>query len=243
MIRNSTNDLSIRPKMSRKARMATILGSIIAVVVSLYFAYSSGIKSGNKMLDRDAVMIEQLNGTIIDLKQNLSKAEEDKIFAQRQKQIQEEAYKQISKAYSNSEQKNRILGSRLDFYRSIISPENEQSGPAIQSLEHSFEEGTLSFDVTLVQAIKHKTEVRGRLKVVLYDNDEVVGQWPLSSSRSINYQYFERISGSIDVSGLAESAKIKVELNLSGNDKLERWFPVSDAERELDSAIELKSAT
>jgi len=89
MIRNSTNDLSIRPKMSRKARMATILGSIIAVVVSLYFAYSSGIKSGNKMLDRDAVMIEQLNGTITDLKQNLSKAEEDKIFAQRQKQIQE----------------------------------------------------------------------------------------------------------------------------------------------------------
>ncbi len=243
MIRNSTNDLSIRPKMSRKARMATILGSIIAIVVSLYFAYSSGIKSGNKMLDRDAVMIEQLNGTITDLKQNLSKAEEDKIFAQRQKQIQEEAYKQISKAYSNSEQKNRILGSRLDFYRSIISPENEQSGPAIQSLEHSFEEGTLSFDVTLVQAIKHKTEVRGRLKVVLYDNDEVVGQWPLSSSRSINYQYFERISGSIDVSGLAESAKIKVELNLSGNDKLERWFPVSDVERELDSAIELKSAT
>jgi len=33
----------------------------------------------------------------------------------------------------------------------------------------------LSFDVTLVQAIKHKTEVRGRLKVVLYDNDEIVG--------------------------------------------------------------------
>ena len=241
MIRNSTNDLSIRPKMSRKARMAIILGSILAVVASLYFAYYSGIKSGNKMLDRDATMIDKLQGTITGLKDDLSKAEEDKIFAQRQKQIQEEAYKQISKAYSNSEQKNRILGSRLDFYRSIISPENEQSGPAIQSLEHRFEEGTLSFDVTLVQAIKHKTEVRGRLRVVLYDNDAIVGQWPLSSSRSINYQYFERISGSIDVSDLAESAKIKVELDLSGDEKLERWFPISTAESNAVSSVEVNS--
>ena len=243
MIRNSTNDLSIKPKMSSKARMMTIFGSIIALVAGLYFAYSTGIKSGNKMLDRDAVMIDQLNGTITGLKEDLSKAEEDKIFAQRQKQIQEEAYKQISKAYANSEQKNRILGSRLDFYRSIISPENEQSGPAIQSLEHSFEEGKLSFDVTLVQAIKHKTEVRGRLKVILYDNDVVVGQWPLSSSRSINYQYFERISGSIDVSGLAESAKIKVELDLSGEETLERWFPVSAAKGDSVSSAAVKSAS
>ena len=243
MIRNSTNDLSIKPKMSSKAKMMTIFGSIVAVVAALYFAYSTGIKSGNEMLDRDAVTIDQLNGTISGLEADLSKANEDKIFAQRQKQIQEEAYKQISKAYANSEQKNRILGSRLDFYRSIISPENEQSGPAIQSLEHSFEDGRLSFDVTLVQAIKHKTEVRGRLRVVLYDNDVVVGQWPVSSSRSINYQYFERISGSIDVSGLAESAKIKVELDLSGEEKLERWFPVSAAEENSASQAEVKSAT
>ena len=52
-----------------------------------------------------------------------------------------------------------MLGSRLDFYRSIISPEDGQSGPAIQDLEPTYENGVLSFDVTLVQAIKHKHQV------------------------------------------------------------------------------------
>lgn len=230
MIRNSTNDLSIRPKMSPTLKLALIFGGLVALIASLYFAYSIGIKSGHKMFDRDASTIDQLNNTIGELKEDLTKAEEDKIFAQRQKQIQEEAYDQITKAYANSEQKNRVLGSRLDFYRSIISPENEQSGPAIQSLEHRFEDGKLSFDVTLVQAIKHKTEVRGGLRVMLYEDDVIVGQWPLSSARSINYQYFERISGSIDVSSLADSAKIKVELDLRGADKLERWFTVASVE-------------
>jgi len=230
MIRNSTNDLSIRPKMSTKVRLMIIFGAIVTFSASLYFAYSTGIKSGHTNYDQDAAMIGQLNNTITGLENSLSKAEEDKIFAQRQKQIQEEAYKQISKAYANSEQKNRILGSRLDFYRSIISPENEQSGPAIQSMEYRYENGKLSFDVTLVQAIKHKHEVRGGLKVVLYQEDEIVSQWPVSSIRSVNYQYFEKISGSIDVSSLAESAKIKVELDLRGEGKLERWFPVSLAE-------------
>lgn len=230
MIRNSTNELSIRPKMSAKIRLMIIFGGILALLMGLYFAYSTGIKSGHEMFEQDASKIGQLNNSISGLEQKLSKAQEDRIFAQRQKQIQEEAYKQISKAYSNSEQKNRILGSRLDFYRSIISPESEQSGPAIQSLEHRYEDGKLSFDVTLVQAIKHKHEVRGGLKIVLYDSDKVIGQWPLSSSRSVNYQYFEKISGSIDVSNLAESARIKVELDLRGEEKLERWFPISSAE-------------
>ena len=51
--------------------------------------------------------------------------------------------------------------------------------------------------------------------------------WPLSSARSINYQYFQQISGSIDVTALSADAKIKVELKLNSGGMVERFFPLS----------------
>lgn len=232
MLRKSTNDLSIRPKMSTTTLMALIVGGVFAANVALYLAYSKGVEMGNARLIEDAQSIERLNQAIMDLKEEIEVAKQGLTFSQRQQQIQEEAYSQMSKAYSNSEQKNRVLGSRLDFYRSIISPQDGQSGPAIQDLAPSYDAGVLSFDITLVQAIKHKHQVRGSLKIVLYENDIATGQWPASSSRSVNYQYFEQISGSIERPNLNQNAKLYVELQVQGGESLERWFELADIVQE-----------
>ena len=186
------------------------------------------MRSGHERYEQDQLLIGQLNATISNLREELSVSQEGLTFSKRQQQIQEEAYKQMSKAYANSEQKNSVLGSRLDFYRSIISPEDGQSGPAIQELKHSYDQNKLSFDITLVQAIKHKHQVRGSLKVTLFENDVATAKWPLSSERSVSYQYFEQISGTIDKPVIAQSAKVKVELNLQEGGVLERWFNVSN---------------
>ena len=115
----------------------------------------------------------------------------------------------------------------MDSYRSIISPENGQTGPGIQSVDSVYQDGVLSFDITLVQAIKHKHQVRGSLRATLYQNEAATVQWPLSSARSVNYQYFQQISGSFEVPALSGDAKVKVELTLQGGDKIEEWFPVT----------------
>jgi len=81
--------------------------------------------------------------------------------------------------------------------------------------------------VTLVQAIKHKHQVRGSLKLTLFDGGQSLGQWPVSSPRSVSYQYFEQVSGTIEIAELPENARIKVELNMQGGDKLEKWFDLS----------------
>lgn len=228
MIRKSTNDLSIRPKMSRTVAMTIVVGGLLALCVGLYLAHDFGVRSGHAKYQEDQILIKQLNESISSLRSELSTAEEGLIFSQRQQQIQEEAYKQISQAYANSEQKNSVLGSRLDFYRSIISPEDGQAGPAVQALESSYAEGVLSFDVTLVQAIKHKHQVRGNLKVTLFEGDAATGQWPASSSRSVNFQYFQQISGTIESEQMVENAKLKVELDLQSGEKIERWFNLAE---------------
>lgn len=227
MLRNATNEISIKPKISRTFFMGITVGGVFALLVILYFAYSYGMQSGHAKYETDQEDIERLNETINDLEQQLKASDENLILAQRQQQIQEEAYKQMSSAYANSEQKNQVLGARLDFYRSIISPEDGQSGPSIQGLKHSYDNGVLSFDVTLVQAIKHKHQVRGNLRVTLLEEDKVLGQWPSGSARSINYQYFQQVSGSIARSSLGDNAKLKVELALQGGESLRRTFDLA----------------
>ncbi len=222
--------------MSRSTFMVLLVGGLFGLFALMYFVYDKGVRSGHAKYEQDQALVAQLNQSIGEVRQNLSVAEENLIISKRQQQIQEEAYKQMSKAYANSEQKNSVLGSRLDFYRSIISPEDGQSGPAIQELKHVFADGKLNFDITLVQAIKHKHQVRGNLRVTLYESELVSAQWPLSSDRSVNYQYFQQVSGSIEKPELAEDAKLKVELTLQDGTKLERSFALTQPQIKSDKA-------
>jgi len=217
--------------MSSTAVMSLIVGGLFVIFGGLYMAYHQGVQQGHARFDDDQAELTQLKGELQQVKLDLDKAQESLINAQRQKQIQEEAYKQINLAYANSEQKNAVLGSRLNFYRSIISPEDGESGPSIQAIEHSFKAGQLNFDITLVQAIKHKSQVRGNVVVTLYENDVATGRWPENSPRSVNYQYFQQVSGAINKTSLTDNAKLKVELQLLDGDKLERWFNVSSNEQ------------
>ena len=212
--------------MSDKAKIIIALISIVIALSAFYFSYTKGVQSGHAQYQQDRMIISQLNETIKNLEDDLDASEEKMIFAQRQQQIQEEAYKQMSNAYSASEQKNQYLGSRLDFYRSIISPESGQSGPTIQGLEYRVEQDAINFDVVLVQAIKHKHQVRGALSVELYSGDNLISKWPETNARSVSYQYFQQVSGSIAVSELPQNARMKVILMLKDNQPIEKWFDV-----------------
>ena len=226
MIRRPTNDLLIKPKMSVSGRALIVAAALSLICVVIYLSYQQGIRSGNSQYTNDRELIIQLNESLNKNRAELASSEQNLIVAQRHRQIQEEAYKQISSAYASAEQKNRYLGSRLDFYRSIISPEDGQAGPVIQSLEVEADVSNITFDVTLVQAIKHKHQVRGNLRVELYQGETLVAQWPGSGPRSINFQYFQQITGVFEGAQLNEGARIRVDFELQGRDSIERWFDV-----------------
>ncbi len=243
MIRNSTNQISIKPRVSASTKLVLALISLLAILLVTYFSYNFGKQSGNDQYQQDAVLITQLNSTISEQKKELQEFEQQMIFAERQKQIQEEAYKQMSAAYASSEQKNRYLGSRLDFYRSIISPEGGQSGPAIQALDYRSENtesgANIAFDLTLVQAIKHKVNVTGNLILELYNGGQKIGKWPETGSRSINYQYFQQISGVFESVAELDNANIKATLNLQDGTTIERSFLVNVELLNLENTLNL----
>ena len=124
MIKNQSGPLTIRPKLSSSTIMFSVVVVLFILIIAAYFSYQAGTKKGYENFESDKILLQQLSGSVESLRSELASSEQNLIFAQRQQQIQEEAYKQLSKAYSNSEEKNSVLGSRLDFYRSIISPED-----------------------------------------------------------------------------------------------------------------------
>lgn len=228
MIRKSTNDILIQPKVSPMVRLAAIAVGLLILGAALYFSFNAGIKSGHSQYGQDRDSIVQLNAKVVSLKAELEESNEKMIIAQRHRQIQEEAYKQINAAYAGAEQKTRYLGSRLDFYRSIISPQDGQSGPAIQALTAAQNGSNVTFDLTLVQAIKHKHQVRGTLLVELYTGNQKIGQWPAASPQNINFQYFQQTSGVIEAAQLAENARMHAQLTLLDGTVIERWFDFSE---------------
>ncbi len=107
MIRRSTNELSIKPKMARTTQVQLYLVGLVLIASALYGAFWYGGYSSDSGFKADKLSLESLREEISDLEQKLKTAEDDLIFAERQKQIQEEAYKQISAAYANSERKKQ----------------------------------------------------------------------------------------------------------------------------------------
>lgn len=230
MIRNSTNQISIKPKVSPKTKLSVGVLCLLILLGVVYLSYQLGLRSGNERLGQDATLIKQMSSNISDLQSKVDAAEEKSVFAERQQQIQAEAYKQMSDAYASAEQKNSYLGSRLDFYRSIISPEGGQSGPAIQAIDIHKDEAKIAFDVTLVQAIKHMVHVSGNVTAELYIDDRLLDTWPETGSRGVNYQYFQQVSGEFDpilsTEIDLENARVLIKLSLQDGTLVERSFTI-----------------
>ena len=80
--------------------MALVVAALLGLFLVAYFSYSAGVKKGYGQSQTDILLVNQLNSNVAGLKEELNKTQEQLIFAQRQHQIQEEAYRQLSKAYA-----------------------------------------------------------------------------------------------------------------------------------------------
>lgn len=227
MLRSPTNQLSIKPKMSTRTRVGLSLLILVLLVSVMALSFQFGMKVGNDRIEQDSATITRLETDLASLQDQLDRSQQDLIIAQRNQQIQEEAYEQMNQAYASSERKNSYLGSRLDFYRSIISPEDGEAGPAIQAFQASRNASGIGFKVTLVQAIEHNQQVMGNLQVSLIEGEQQIAVWPKSGPRSINYQYFEQISGVLEVAEFNQDARISVQFSLQNGEQLQREFNLS----------------
>ena len=226
MLRQSTDRIIIRSKVSTSAKvLLTVMG--MAVFVGLIWAsYQYGRseadhswQTANRTIERLEKDLELLRKENKDLRMSISQA-------QRQLQIDKSAYKELAANLNASNAEITDLHKELKFYRSIISPKDGRSGVQIQDLAimSTDKADIYSYKLVLIQALRHSEEVSGTVgfEIKGSKNDrQTVIKHPRSpdSEIRVNFRYFQNLEGIIDLPPDFAPVEIKVNVTTLGKKK------------------------
>ena len=218
------HSLKIQPAVNPKRLIKRVcLGLVIfvsLVIGSYYFGkYQSG---SNEVLYRDQ---------LVELERELESFEQHKetlVLAQSQLQITKEAYGGLKDSLMQCDANIDTVRHELAFYRSIISPDDGESGLKIHDLQlERVADGSFSVTVVLLQSIEHDDSVGGEvhLEVVAEDGDQVIGRWPETGGKRFDLRYFEKVTGQIDLLAGVDAERIHVVVDPDGkSDEIDRWY-------------------
>ena len=217
------DSLKILPVIGLQKRLqlelAGVMVTVALVISSFYFGkYQSG---SNELLYRDRVA---------ELEMEMESFEQHKeilALAQGQLQITQEAYGGLKDSLVQCDANIVSVRHELAFYRSIISPDDGDSGLKIHDVQlDKIEDGSFSATLVLLQSIEHDDVAGGsvRLEVVSEDGN-VIGRWPETASRRFDLRYFEKVTGRLELPAEASAERIHVIVDPDGqSDDIDRWF-------------------
>ena len=199
MLRNSTNEILIRPKWSRDKKITVISVSIITAVGLLLGSYKVGYRKANFDSAEHGSYIYRLEKKLSSVESQAKQLQKKLAVAQRDSQVQQAAYGEINKTYQKVDDKNEELNRKLNFYRSIISPEDGRSGVKIHDISTTLDaDGRLGFEVVMIQSIDHSSSQNVAILIELMESKKArnnIQQWPKSGQKMIDLRYSDVING------------------------------------------------
>lgn len=218
------HSLKIQPAVNPMRRLKRVgLGLVMFVSLVMGSYYFGKHQSGsNEILYRDLVVeLERELETFEQYKETL-------VFAQSQLQITKEAYGGLKDSLMQCDANIDTARYQLAFYRSIISPDDGESGLKIHDLQlERVADGSFSVTVVLLQSIEHDDLVSGEvhLEVVAEDGDQVIGRWPETGGKRFDLRYFEKVTGQIELLAGAVAERIHVVVDPDGKtNNIDRWY-------------------
>ncbi len=230
MSRVIEENLVIRPKRSRKKKIfvATFysLLFLFAVLVSLYFGYEYG--DGEK--GRNQIVLSDLKKDHIDLKTKYDALLANEAKLVQSQNVQQSAYAELEKNYELVDQRNEFLNRRVNFYRSILSPDDGISGVRIHDVSLREEENDLYFEIILIQSINHVREATAKVYVELFETKQSrkpIVAWK-TSSHDFEFKFSEVVRGSLKAEQDLDGKFLKIIVLPSGDSskQLVEWHKV-----------------
>ena len=139
---------------------------------------------------------------------------------QGQLQVDQTAYKNLTEQLSESTIYINELRENVDFYQSIISPQDNKAGVKIHRLriESLDKKATYKYYLTIVQSLKHENSVSGRAELFVEGlqagqnirlNISDIGDSPAD----LSFRYFQNLEGSFDTPAGFTPDRMIVKLN------------------------------
>ena len=220
MLRKSTNEISIRPKWSRDKKIVVIGASILTAIGLLFGSYKVGYRKANFDSVEHGSYITRLERELSSVESKAKELQRKLAVAQRDSQVQEAAYGEINKTYQKVDDKNEELNRKLNFYRSIISPEDGRSGVKIHDVRTTLDaKGQLGFEVVMIQSIDHSSSKNVSILIELMESKKArsnIQQWPANGRKVINLRYSDVLSGFFENVQIKSDMVLKITARPNG---------------------------
>ncbi len=211
MLRNNTEQIVIRPRLSSPAKAALTLAVLLAVAGLTVTAYRFGVNVADNSdtlarLQRDLDAEREHNRR---LQESLAKAE-------RQLGIDAAAYRELGTALAAANTQMVELESELKFYRSIIAPADGERGVKIQdfAVMRGAEPHSYQYKLVLIQALEHNRVVEGTVRLAIKGvRDAGPAELEVPDSPiAVKFKYFQNIEGSIELPAEFQPAEVIITL-------------------------------
>ena len=232
MLQKNTAQIVIKPRVPLVVKLAVAVILVILIAASHWYTYRfglnqidiTGLQSEKEEFQNEIKVLQQRNNVLM----------ESVARAERQLQIDETAYAELSASLEKSAKQITELHEELNFYRSIISPSDNRAGIQIQdlSIERSVTQHQYHYTLVLIQALKHDKLVRGNVRINVEGVQGGKKKFLKSSeigtqSDQVNFKYFQSLKGVIELPSDFMPVRIQVSVRTSRKNAsvLERWYP------------------
>ena len=234
MIRNKTNSIVIKPKMSR-----TVISALILIALVIYFGsviaafYVGRLQISEQYAHTKKQLVDQTQ-RLDSLNQEHEALQDTLVQLKRQLHIDDSAYAELRKELEESNLQLAELRSELIFYQSIISPQEGQQGVRVQELKitPTQQSQRFKYKLVLIQTLQEGKELTGTVSFTIKGehNGEVQTVRHPSSGEGkmeVKFKYFQNLTGTLVLPEAFEPLEVRVDLAGKGKKALieERWYP------------------
>ena len=234
MLRNRTDSIVIKPKMSPVLRYGLIIIPIVVLIVGVTAAYYYGSQHNSVELEQAQLQLRQQSQRYEVLNERYTLLRESFAELKQQLHIDDAAYAALRKDLELSNARLAELGTELKFYRSIISPQDGKQGVRVQELAitPTDQSQTYRYKLVLIQTLQQGKELSGTVGLTIkgvVDGEPQTIKHPAPGQEKmhVKFKYFQNLTGTLE---LPEAFKpLEVKVNLAANKKKalidDRWYP------------------
>ena len=235
--KNSNSAVVSNEASSWVSRLLLLLG-LLSIAAFITVAYRLG-KEHAEMDWQNAVngrdQLEQAHdGALSEITRLKSSLEFERAHSNRELQINQQAFNDISQTLLKTSQEIADLKEDLRFYESIIQTEGKGQGLQIRALSISATErpDRYGYSLIVVNGSYGKKKKKGTVKIELHGNhkgsEKVIFVKDEKGKETIPlfYKYFQKLDGVLEMPAHFQPRRIKVSVKMHGkkSDRVEKWY-------------------
>jgi len=219
----------------------------IVILLTVLIFFISGYLLGNT----DGISLknekEQLNKTVEQLTQQLDENQRQLVKLTQISKVDQAANIHAGNSMDTQQQQIRELQRELNFFRSIMAPEESLKGLQVSRFSwQQQEQNTVSWQISLIQAGSQGRSISGfiNIELVATQDDKPVILPFINEDKSerfnFRFRYFQHLTGSLKLKDgmVPSSVKIVAYPTLKGQPIIEKQFPWQSDEEKIANVVE-----